>query len=69
MYFKHILKNTFCFALLSSFALIKAKRNDCEEIENYIVANVKDYRKICDDYDIEMIRTCEVNDNGQLTNL
>jgi len=59
----------FFFALLSLFTLTEAKKNDCEEIEDYLVENIKKYREICDDYDIELIRNCEVNSNGEVTKL
>jgi len=69
MHFKQILKNTLYLALLlSSSALIEAK-NDCDEIENYLEKNVKDYREISMDRDIEGIQECDVNKNGEVISL
>jgi len=65
MHFKQILSTT--FYLLSSIALIEAKKNDCDKIEDYLVKNVKDYRKICNEENVELIQNCEVNNSGKIT--
>jgi len=67
MHFKQILNTTLC--LLSSFALIEAKKNDCDKIEDYLVKNIKNYNKIRDDDGAEIIQGCEVNNNGKVTEL
>jgi len=67
MLFKNILNNTLYFALLSSFALTKAKRDDCEEVKDYVSENVENYAEVSHYLDEKVIDYCEVNENGEMT--
>jgi len=69
MHFKNILNNTFYFALLSSFALTEAKRNDCEEVKDYVSKNVENYAEVSHYYDEKVIDSCGVNENGEMSGL
>eukprot|EP00833_Pecoramyces_ruminatium_P010659 jgi/Orpsp1_1/1184691/evm.model.c7180000090605.1 len=67
MQIKKIL-STLGIMLLSSVALAEQK-NECEELEKYLEDNVQDYRRICDDYDQDVLDICVVNDKGEVKQL
>jgi len=64
--------NTILKTVLGTSLLILptlSKKSECDELQKYLVDNVKDYLEISEDIDQEVIQSCTENDKGQIVDM